>query len=57
MILCLLGISLLTYVVVMNTIWASAIVVNVFMLPMSIYLDFTAETTYKEDLLNRRKRG
>ena len=56
MLLILLGISLLLYMIVMNTTWASAIVVCVFLLPISIYLDFTADTTYKEDLLNRRNK-
>lgn len=56
MILVLLGVSLLTYMLVMNTSWAGAIVVIGFVLPASIYLDFTAETTYKEELLNRRNK-
>lgn len=48
MVLGLLGVSLLTYMLVMNTSWAGAIVVIVFVLPLSLYLDFNGECTLKE---------
>lgn len=48
MVLLLLGISLLTYMLVMNTAWASVIVLSLFALPISIYFDFNRIGTLKE---------
>ena len=48
MVLLLLGISLFTYMLVMNTTWASVIVLSLFVLTISLYFDFNRQCTLKE---------
>ena len=54
MILLLLGISLFTYMLVINTIYAALAFVGLFMLPLSLYWDFHREMTFKEELIYRK---
>lgn len=54
MVLILLGISMLVYMAITNTIYSAFTVVCLFMLPLSLYCDFTREESYKERLLRRQ---
>lgn len=55
MVLVLLGISLLTYMLVINTTWASAIVVWLFVLPLALYYDYNRECSLKEIFMTKSK--
>lgn len=55
MILNMMFISCVVYLLVTNTIQAAIIVCVVFLLPVSIYNDYTRELNYKEQFLLRRK--
>lgn len=54
MVLILLGISMLVYMAITNTIYSALAVVCLFILPLSLYYDFTREESYKEKLLRRQ---
>ena len=50
-------VSLLPYLIVMDSVLAYDIVLLGFMLPISIYLTWTEEVSYKDEFLSRRKCG
>ena len=54
MVLILLGISMLVYMAITNTIYSALVVVCLFILPLSIYCDFTREETLKEVFLRKK---
>lgn len=54
MVLILLGISMLVYMAITNTIYSALAVVCLFMLPLSLYCDFTREETFKEAFLRKK---
>lgn len=54
MVLILLGISMLVYMATTNTIYSVLAVVCLFILPLSLYCDFTREESYKEKFLRRQ---
>lgn len=54
MVLILLGISMLVYMAITNTIYSALVVVCLFVLPLSLYYDFTREETLKEVFLRKK---
>lgn len=56
MILIMLGISLLTYVLLMNSIFVTVLVFCLFVLPLALYYDLSKETTLKAKLIIKNQR-
>lgn len=56
MILIMLGISLLAYVLLMNSIFVTVLVFCLFVLPLVLYYDLSKETTLKAKLMIKNKR-
>ena len=54
MVVGLLGISLFINMLVTGTVYSAIMFVCLFMLPISLYCDFTREETFKEKLLRRQ---
>lgn len=53
----MVGISLFINMVVMGDIYSALMFVVLYMLPISIYMDFNREMSLKEMFLERRKNG
>jgi hypothetical protein len=53
----MIGISLFINMVVMGDIYYALMFVVLYMLPISIYMDFNREMSLKEMFLERRKNG
>ena len=57
MFVAMIGISLFINMVVMENIYSALMFVGLYMLPISIYMDFNREMSLKEMFLERRKNG
>jgi hypothetical protein len=57
MFVAMVGISLFINMVVMGNIYSALMFVVLYMLPISIYMDFNRKMSLKEMFLERRKNG